>query len=227
MNLVFLGAPGSGKGTQAKRVKERYNLAHISTGDILRAEIKAGSDLGLAARKVMESGGLVGDDIILGMMDQRLRQSDCQRGWILDGFPRTLAQAEGLETTLDGMGRELGLGVLIQVDEEAVVQRLSNRRTCKDCGTIFSRADLAAEGDELPTEGECPDCGGTWVLRDDDRPDTVRNRLAVYAEETEPVIDFFRGRDRLVEIDGSQPPEMVSDAILSILRDHFGEQSQA
>lgn len=224
MNLVFLGAPGSGKGTQAKRVNERYGLAHISTGDILRAEIKAGSDLGLAAKKVMDSGGLVSDDIILGMMGQRLRQPDCQAGWILDGFPRTLAQAEGLESVLEGVARDLGLGVLIQVDAEAVVERLSNRRTCKDCGTIFSRADLVGEGEKLPVEGECPKCGGTWTLRDDDRPDTVRNRLAVFAEETRPVIDFFRGRDRLVEIDGSQSPDTVSDAIFSILRDHFGEQ---
>ena len=151
--------------------------------------MKAGTELGLKAKKVMESGGLVSDDIILGMMDQRLRQPDCERGWILDGFPRTLAQAEGLEKILEGLDRDLGLGVLIQVDEEAVVQRLSNRRTCKDCGTIFGRADLVGEGDELPIEGHCPRCGGTYVLRDDDRPDTVRNRLAVYAAETEPVID--------------------------------------
>jgi adenylate kinase len=225
LNLVFLGAPGSGKGTQAKMVKDRYSLAHISTGDILRAEMKAGTELGLEAKKVMEAGGLVSDDIILGMMDQRLRQPDCERGYILDGFPRTLAQAEGLEKTLEGMDRDLGLGVLIQVDEEAVVQRLSSRRTCKDCGTIFGRADLVGDDGELPVEGKCPKCGGTYVLRDDDRPETVRNRLSVYAAETEPVVDFFRGRDRLVEIDGSQAPDMVSDAIFSILRDHFGEQS--
>jgi adenylate kinase len=225
VNLVFLGAPGSGKGTQAKRVKDHYDLPHISTGDILRAEMKAGSELGLEAKKVMETGGLVSDEIILGMMDQRLRQPDCEKGWILDGFPRTLAQAEGLEETLEAMDRDLGLGVLIQVNDEAVVARLSSRRTCKDCGTIFGRADLVHGDEELPVEGQCPKCGGTYILRDDDRPDTVRNRLSVYAAETEPVIDFFRGRDRLVEIDGSQPPEMVSDAIFSILRDHFGEQS--
>ena len=224
MNLVFLGAPGSGKGTQAARIKERYDLAHISTGDILRAEIAAGSDLGKAASKIMETGGLVSDEIILGMMDQRLRQDDCAKGWILDGFPRTLAQAEGLEGLLTGMEADLDLGVLIQVDAGEVVRRLSARRTCKDCGAILSPAEL---GEDIPEEGTCPKCEGRYFLRDDDRPETIRRRLDVFEKETAPVIGFFRDRDKLVEIDGSQSPDMVTDAIFSILRDQFGEKQSA
>lgn len=224
MNLVFLGAPGSGKGTQAARIKDRYELAHISTGDILRAELAAGSELGKVASKIMESGALVSDEIILGMMDQRLRQDDCAKGWILDGFPRTLAQAEGLEGLLEGMDAELNMGVLIQVDGEEVVKRLSSRRTCRDCGAILSPAEL---GEDIPEEGECPKCAGRYFLRDDDRPETIRRRLDVFERETAPVIDFFRDRDILVEIDGSQSPDTVTDAILSILRDHFGEKQTA
>jgi len=224
LNLVFLGAPGSGKGTQAARIKERYELAHISTGDILRAEIAAGSELGMTAKKIMESGALVSDEIILGMMDQRLRKEDCAKGWILDGFPRTVAQAEGLEALLEGMDAELSLGVLIQVNGEEVVARLSSRRTCKDCGAILSPAEL---GEDIPEEGDCPKCGGRYFLRDDDRPDTIRRRLEVFERETAPVIGFFQDRDKLVEIDGSQSPDTVSDAIFSILRDHFGEKQSA
>jgi len=224
LNLVFLGAPGSGKGTQAAKIKDRYELAHISTGDILRAEIAAGSELGQAASKIMETGALVSDEIILGMMDTRLRQDDCARGWILDGFPRTLAQAEGLEALMDGMKGDLDLGVLIQVDAEEVVKRLSSRRTCKDCSAILSPAEL---GEDIPEEGDCPHCEGRYFLRDDDRPETIRRRLEVFEKETEPVIGFFRDRDKLVEIDGSQSPDTVTDAIFSILRDQFGEKQTA
>lgn len=225
MNLVFLGAPGSGKGTQAQLVRDQLELAHISTGDILRSELATGSELGLAARKVMEAGKLLSDEIILQMMRQRLMKEDCQGGWILDGFPRTLAQAEGLDGILKETELALDLGILIQVRPEEVVQRLSERRTCRDCGKIFSGGDLVSEGEVVPEEGSCPACEGKFYLRDDDRPETVRQRLQVFEAETAPVIDYYRDRDKVVEIDGSQSAELVSDAILSILRDRFAAHS--
>jgi len=203
---------------------ERYDVAHVSTGDILRAELAAGSELGRTAKKIMESGALVSDEIILGMVNQRLRKEDCTRGWILDGFPRTLAQAEGLESMLTEMGSELSLGLLIQVNDDEVVRRLSSRRTCRDCGAILGPAQL---GGEIAEEGDCPQCDGRYYLRDDDRPETIRRRLEVFRIETSPVIGFFRDRDKLVEIDGSQSPDTVTDAIFSILRDQFGEMRSA
>jgi adenylate kinase len=224
VNLIFLGAPGSGKGTQAARVKDRYGLPHISTGDILRAEVTQQTELGREARAVMESGRLVSDEIVLAMVKRRLAQRDCASGWILDGFPRTRAQAEGLRGILTELDSDVDLGVLIQVEPEEVVRRLSSRRTCRDCGKIFSGAELAPDGGAVPAAGVCPACGGSYYQRDDDREETIRERLRVYEEQTRPVVDFYSVEDKVVEIDGAQPVDAVSDAVLSILRDRFGDR---
>lgn len=229
MRLIILGAPGSGKGTQAVRIKERYGLAHISTGDILRAEVAAGSELGQRAKAIMESGQLVSDEIVLAMVGKRLQQPDCERGWILDGFPRTRPQAEGLSRLLGAPEGEVELGLLIQVEPEEVVRRLSGRRVNRESGRIYSREELAHLADaagEIPAAGPAPD-GGQFFQRDDDRAQTIRDRLAVYEEQTRPVIDYYENHDKVVRIDGAQPMERVTDAIFSILRDRFGSSESA
>lgn len=229
MRLIILGAPGSGKGTQAVRIKERYGLAHISTGDILRAEVAAGSELGRRAKAIMESGQLVSDEIVLAMVGKRLQQPDCERGWILDGFPRTRLQAEGLSRLLDAADGEVDLGLLIQVEPEEVVRRLSGRRVNRESGRIYSREELehlANGAGEIPATGAAPD-GGQFFQRDDDRAQTIRDRLAVYDEQTRPVIDYYENHDKVVRIDGAQPMERVTDAIYSILRDRFGSNESA
>ncbi|MCP4549600.1 MAG: adenylate kinase [bacterium] len=226
MNLIVLGAPGSGKGTQAVKIKEKFGLPHISTGDILRGEVAAGTELGLEAKKIMESGQLVSDEIVLKMVSNRLAQDDCKKGWILDGFPRTRPQAEGLQAMLAEVGSEVSLGVLIQVKADQVVERLSSRRTCRDCGKIFAGADLQVAGDEIPAEGECPKCGGVYYQRGDDRETTIRERLEVYENQTRPVLDFYNDLDKVVEIDGSQQMDVVTDAVLSILKDRFEDRIQ-
>ncbi|MBM4116974.1 adenylate kinase [bacterium] len=229
MRLIILGAPGSGKGTQAVRIKARYGLAHISTGDILRAEVAAGSELGRRAQAIMETGRLVGDDIVLAMVGKRLQQPDCERGWILDGFPRTRPQAEGLSRLLSAAESEVDLGLLIQVQPEEVVRRLSGRRVNRVSGRIYSREELdhlADPAGEIPAAGPAPD-GGQFFQRDDDRAQTIRDRLAVYEEQTRPVIDYYENHDKVVRIDGAQPMEQVTDAIFSILRDRFGSSESA
>ncbi len=224
MNLIILGAPGSGKGTQAAKIKERYELPHISTGDILRAEVSEGTELGREAKQVMDKGQLVSDEIVLKMVGRRLAQSDCTEGWILDGFPRTRPQAEGLEALLGETDNEVSLGMLIQVKPEEVVRRLSGRRSCKDCGKIFAGEELADDKGDIPAEGTCPVCGGTYFQRDDDREGTIRERLAVYEAQTRPVVEFYNDLDKVIEIDGSQPIDSVTDALFSILRDRFGDR---
>lgn len=226
MNLIILGAPGSGKGTQAVKIKERYGVAHISTGDILRAEVKAETELGLRAKSIMEAGQLVSDEIVLAMVGKRLQQEDCRQGWILDGFPRTRAQAEGLEGILAEQELSLELGLLIQVKHEDVIHRLSGRRVNRETGKIYSRDELAELADEdgaIPAEGPAPD-GGRFFQRDDDQEATIRERLEVYEEQTRPVIDFYQDLDKVVAVDGGQPMDVVSDALFSILRDRFGDR---
>ena len=224
MNLIILGAPGSGKGTQAAQIMERYGLPHISTGDILRAEVAEGSELGNEAKTVMEAGHLVSDEIVLKMVGRRLGQADCAEGWILDGFPRTRNQAEGLQKILEQMKSEVSLGLLIQVKPDEVVRRLSVRRSCNDCGKIFAGVELMGADGVIPTNGECPVCGGAYFQRDDDREVTIRERLAVYEEQTRPVIEFYSDLDKVIEVDGSQSPDTVTDALLSILKDRFGDR---
>ncbi|NHM15886.1 adenylate kinase [Eggerthellaceae bacterium zg-887] len=198
MNIVLLGAPGAGKGTQAALLVEEFGTPHISTGDMLRAAVKEGTPLGKEAKKYMDAGDLVPDDVIIGLVAERLQQPDTEVGFILDGFPRTSAQAVALDAQLSELGRPLDAALLIDVDSEVIVKRLTSRRMCKECGYIGSAADEA-----------CPKCEGEMYQRDDDNEATVRNRLDVYEKSTAPLIDYYRGRDSLVSIDGDRDPQVV------------------
>ena len=198
MNIVLLGAPGAGKGTQAAKLIEEYHLPHISTGDMLRAAVKAGTELGLKAKTYMDAGDLVPDDVIIGLVTERLQEPDTEVGFILDGFPRTSAQAVALDAELSKLERPLDAALLIDVDPEVIVGRLCSRRMCRDCGHIGTVADET-----------CPKCGGEMYQRDDDNEATVRNRLDVYEKSTSPLIDYYRGCELLVTIDGDRDPDVV------------------
>jgi adenylate kinase len=208
MRIVLLGAPGSGKGTQAARLKEMYGIAHISTGDILRSEVARGTELGQQAEAYMNAGQLVPDELILGMIEARLGQPDAARGWLLDGFPRTLVQAHGLMELTDRIGQHVDAGVVLNVDPEIVVQRLSGRRVCRSCGHVTNVSDAI---------GSCARCGGQLVLRSDDEPEVVRRRIQVFEDQTRPVFELFRRRYRVVDIDASQGLEQVTEAIRKAL----------
>lgn len=199
MNVVLLGAPGAGKGTQAANIIETYGVPHISTGDILRASVAAGTPLGLEAKRYMDAGELVPDFVVIGLVKSRLQEPDTESGFILDGFPRTTAQAEALDKELQALGKEIEAAVAITVDPEVIVGRLTSRRTCRACGRITS----ASEG------ATCSSCGGELYQRDDDNETTVRNRLSVYEKSTAPLIDYYRSRDVLHEIDGDRPVDVV------------------
>ncbi|MBQ2816848.1 MAG: adenylate kinase [Clostridia bacterium] len=203
-NLVFLGPPGAGKGTQASRISESLSLPHISTGDILRASIRNQTEIGLKAKAYMDAGNLVPDEIVIGIVKERIAQSDCANGYILDGFPRTLAQAEALDTITT-----ITMAVKIDVDGEKLVKRLSGRRVCPACGetTHVSNYD----------KPECPKCGVALIQRVDDNEDTIRNRLAVYNKSTQPLIDYYSGKGILKEIDGFQDIDKVTSDIVDAI----------
>ncbi len=198
MNIVLLGAPGAGKGTQAAKLVEDCGLCHISTGDILRAAVKDQTPLGVKAKGFMDAGELVPDDLIIDLMKERIQQPDTEKGVILDGFPRTTTQAVALDTMLSELERPLDAALLIDVDPEVIVNRLCSRRMCRACGYIGTAADEA-----------CPKCGGEMYQRDDDNEATVRNRLDVYEKSTSPLIDYYRGCELLVTIDGDRNPDVV------------------
>ena len=207
MNIVLLGGPGAGKGTQAAKLVEEFKTPHISTGDMLRAAVKAGTPLGKKAKTFMDAGELVPDDVIIGLVIDRLQEPDTDAGFILDGFPRTSAQAVALDAELGKLERPLDAAVLIDVDPEVIVKRLCSRRMCRDCGYIGSDADAS-----------CPKCGGEMYQRDDDNEATVRNRLEVYEKSTSPLIDYYRGSELLVSIDGDRDPNAVAIAAYEALR---------
>ena len=198
MNIVLLGAPGAGKGTQAAKLVEEFGTPHISTGDMLRAAVKEGTPLGNKAKSYMDAGDLVPDDVIIGLVTERLQEPDTEAGFILDGFPRTSAQAVALDAELAKLDRPLDAALLIDVDAEVIVGRLTSRRMCKECGHIGTLVDVS-----------CPKCGGEMYQRDDDNEATVRNRLDVYEKSTSPLIDYYRGCNLLVSIDGDRDPELV------------------
>lgn len=197
-NIVLLGAPGAGKGTQAQLLIEEYGIPHISTGDILRAAVKNGTPLGLKAKGFMDAGELVPDDLIIDLMKERLSQDDAQKGFILDGFPRTTTQAAALDTALSAAGRKIELALAIEVPDHVIVERLSSRRVCKDCGYTATA-----------TDGACPSCGGELYQRDDDKAETVQNRLNVYQKSTAPLVNYYAGAGVLVAIDGNRPVQDV------------------
>jgi len=199
MNIVLLGAPGAGKGTQAAKIIEAYGVPHISTGDILRAAVANQTPLGLEAKRYMDAGELVPDEVVIGLVSTRLAEPDTEKGFILDGFPRTTAQAEALDGELVSLGKSIEAAVAITVDPEVIVARLTSRRTCSGCGRITSVTEGAT----------CEACGGDLVQRDDDNEATVRNRLDVYERSTAPLIDYYRRAGVLHEIDGDRPVDVV------------------
>jgi adenylate kinase len=205
VRIVLLGAPGSGKGTQAALLKEMYGIPHISTGDILRQEVAEGTELGRKAESYMADGALVPDALILEMMEARLLQPDTRRGWLLDGFPRTVEQAEGLATLTARIGQKVNAGVILHVDPEVVVRRLSGRRVCDSCQGVTSVREVQG--------GACPLCGGKLSLRPDDEPEVVRRRIIVFDKQTRPVFEFFRRRYDVIDVDASRTIDEVTEAL--------------
>lgn len=213
MKLILLGPPGAGKGTQAKMLTERFAIPQIATGDILRGALQAGTPLGLQAKTYMDAGALVPDEVVIGIVRERLQQDDCLPGFILDGFPRTVAQADALQATLAVLDRRLDRVVSLTVDADALVERLTGRRTCRECGRGYHvRFDPPCD------EQRCDACGGELYQRDDDREETIRKRLSVYAQQTAPLIDYYRAAGLLVELDGMQPIAEVQEQVLSALQ---------
>lgn len=198
MNIVLLGAPGAGKGTQAQKLVEEFKLVHISTGDLLRAAVKAQSELGKQAKSYMDAGKLVPDQLVVDLVKERLSQEDAQAGVILDGFPRNTAQAKVLDEQLSAMNIKLDAALLVDVAPEVIIDRLSSRRTCKDCGYT------AGADTEI-----CPRCGGVMYQRDDDKPETIKKRLDTYEEQTSPLVDYYKEQNKLKTVDGDRPVDVV------------------
>ncbi len=208
MNLILLGAPGAGKGTQAEIVCEKLNIPSISTGNILRAAMRDGTEMGKKAKSYVDSGALVPDDVIIGIVKERLAQPDCENGFVLDGVPRTVAQAEALEE----MGVSIDKAVDIEVSDETIIGRLSGRRVCGACGASYH---LAAK--PPVKEGVCDRCGGALIVRKDDEPATIRERLATYHTLTEPLVEFYRARGKLVVVEGQETVAATTKALLEKL----------
>ena len=213
MKLILLGPPGAGKGTQAKMLTERFSIPQISTGDILRAAVKEGTPMGLKAKEYMDAGGLVPDEVVVGIVRDRLLAADCDNGFILDGFPRTVAQADALQASLAEMDKALDRVISLEVDAEALVERLTGRRTCKECGRGYH-----VKFDPPREDAICDACGGSLFQRGDDQEETIRKRLQVYAEQTSPLISYYRDADVLMELDGMQPIPQVQEKMLSLLQ---------
>jgi len=209
LNLVVLGKQGAGKGTQCKRLVEEYAIPHVSTGDILRAAVKAGTPLGLEVAGVMNAGALVSDELVIRLVDERFKEADAQRGALLDGFPRTLAQAEALEALLGDDGIKLCINLEVPID--LVTARLSSRRVCQECGAIYKDTDIEA------ISGTCANCGGDVIQRVDDQPDAIRKRLETYERDTAPLLSFYESRGLLVTVDGDQSPDDVTKAIKAVV----------
>jgi adenylate kinase len=212
MNIILLGAPGAGKGTQAARMVERYGAPQVSTGDIFRKAVGDGTPLGVEAKKYMDAGELVPDEIVIGIVQERLAQPDLVGGFILDGFPRTVPQADALDAALAGMGRGIDAVISVDVPSEALVERLTARRQCRQCGRIYN-----VLVDAPTTEGTCDACGGEVYQRDDDTVETVTNRLGVYEAQTAPLIAYYEAKGLLKHIDGTKDIDDVFAEIVSVL----------
>ena len=212
MKIIMLGAPGAGKGTQAKMLADKYMIPHISTGDIFRANIKNGTELGQKAKTYMDQGLLVPDELVCDLVVDRVQQDDCAKGYILDGFPRTIPQAEALDAALANIGAKIDYAVNVEVPDENIVNRMSGRRACVACGATYHLVHIPTK-----VEGICDRCGAELILRDDDKPETVMKRLAVYHEQTQPLIDYYTKQGALVEVDGTVIMSEVFAAIVDIL----------
>ena len=212
MKIVMLGGPGAGKGTQAKIIAERYSIPHISTGDIFRANIKEGTELGKKAKTYMDQGALVPDELVVDLVADRLTWEDARDGFVLDGFPRTIPQAEALTKALKEMGTELDYAIDIEVPDQNIIERMGGRRACVSCGATYHLVNIPPK-----TEGKCDKCGSDLILRDDDKPETVKKRLDVYHEQTQPLIEYYQGLGLLREVDGTVQMNEVFDAIAAIL----------
>ncbi len=212
MKIIMLGAPGAGKGTQAKKIAEKYNIPHISTGDIFRANIKNGTELGKKAKTYMDQGLLVPDELTVDLVIDRVGQDDCKDGYILDGFPRTIPQAECLDAALEKRGEKVDFAIDVEVPDENIVNRMSGRRACVGCGATYH-----IKYNPTKVDGVCDACGEKLVLRDDDKPETVQKRLGVYHDQTQPLIDYYTKSGVLKEVDGTVDMEDVFQAIVEIL----------
>lgn len=212
MKIVMLGAPGAGKGTQAKKIAAKYGVPHVSTGDIFRANIKEGTELGKKAKEFMDKGLLVPDEVTIGMLLDRIHQADCEKGFILDGFPRTIPQAESLTKALADTNEKIDYAINVDVPDENIVNRMGGRRACLKCGATY-HVEYAAP----KQEGICDVCGSELVLRDDDKPETVQKRLSVYHDQTQPLIAYYDAAGALKTVDGTVDMEDVFAAIVGIL----------
>ncbi|WP_058305712.1 adenylate kinase [Gracilibacillus massiliensis] len=208
MNLILMGLPGAGKGTQAERIVEKYDIPHISTGDMFRLAIKEGTELGQKAKSYMDEGALVPDEVTIGIVKERLSKDDCNKGFLLDGFPRTLAQAEALDQLLSEMNRSIDYVLHVEVNKDELVERLTGRRICPTCGTAYHVIFNPPK-----EEGICDKDGETLIQREDDQPSTVKNRLEVNLEQTQPMLDFYSNKGDLVTINGSQEINSVFNDI--------------
>jgi len=212
MNIILIGPPGVGKGTQAKFLVEAYNIPQISTGDMLRANVRDATPLGTEAKQYMNAGQLVPDAVILGMMKSRFNEPDCNAGYILDGFPRTIPQAEGLDNLLNDMGQQIDSVLVLNVNHEEIIKRLSSRRSCKECDTVYNLIF-----DPPASENKCDKCDGILYQRDDDKPETIRQRLDVYSNQTSPLITFYSEKGLVQKIDGTGKIVEVKERMFSVL----------
>ena len=212
MKIIMLGAPGAGKGTQAQMIADQYHIPHVSTGDIFRANIKNGTELGMEAKKYMDQGLLVPDELTVKILLDRVAEEDCKEGYLLDGFPRTIPQAEVLDKALTELGDAIDYAINVDVPDENIVKRMSGRRACLSCGSTYHMEHIPPK-----KEGVCDKCGNELVLRDDDKPETVLNRLEVYHKQTQPLIQFYEEKGVLRTVDGTKPMKEVFDSIVEIL----------
>ena len=212
MKIIMLGAPGAGKGTQAKKIAAKYQIPHISTGDIFRANIKNGTELGKQAKTYMDQGLLVPDELVVNLVVDRVNQEDCKNGYVLDGFPRTIPQAEALDRALEALGQKVDYAINVEVPDENIVNSMSGRRACVGCGATYHVKYAPTK-----VENVCDACGAELILRDDDKPETVLKRLGVYHEQTQPLINYYTEKHVLKEVDGTADMEAVFAAIVEIL----------
>lgn len=212
MKIIMLGAPGAGKGTQAKMIADKYGVPHISTGDIFRANIKEGTELGKKAKTYMDQGLLVPDELVVDLVVDRVKNPDCEKGYVLDGFPRTIPQAECLDKALAEMKDSMDYAINIDVPDENIITRMGGRRACVGCGATYHVVNIPPK-----KEGICDRCGGELILRDDDKPETVKKRLDVYHEQTQPLIDYYTKKGIIKDVDGTQQMDDVFNAIVKIL----------